>query len=74
MFVFTEEEDHFSQNPSNSIGDSNGDHDLARTVLEVGMLVHISVCLEASIFSVMNKSQIHHGMSRDMHLSLSPSH
>ncbi|KAE8022421.1 hypothetical protein FH972_008223 [Carpinus fangiana] len=30
-----EEEDNFSQNPSNSIGDSNGDHDLARTVLEV---------------------------------------
>jgi len=30
-----EEEDHFSQNPSNSIGDSNGDHDLARTVLEL---------------------------------------
>ncbi|XP_059449477.1 chloride conductance regulatory protein ICln [Corylus avellana] len=30
-----EEEDHFSQNPSNSIGHSNGDHDLARTVLEL---------------------------------------
>ncbi|KAF9668252.1 hypothetical protein SADUNF_Sadunf15G0109700 [Salix dunnii] len=26
----------FSQNPSSSIGHSNGDHDLARTVLEVG--------------------------------------
>ncbi|KAG6619821.1 hypothetical protein I3842_Q079000 [Carya illinoinensis] len=30
-----EEEGHFSQNPSNSIGHSNGDHDLARTVLEL---------------------------------------
>ncbi|XP_041002756.1 chloride conductance regulatory protein ICln isoform X1 [Juglans microcarpa x Juglans regia] len=30
-----EEEVHFSQNPSNSIGHSNGDHDLARTVLEL---------------------------------------
>ncbi|KAG6747409.1 hypothetical protein POTOM_049813 [Populus tomentosa] len=28
----------FSQNPSSSIGHSNGDHDLARTVLEVGWL------------------------------------
>lgn len=32
---------HFSQNPSSSIGHSNGGHDLARTVLEVllGVLV-----------------------------------
>lgn len=30
-----EEEDHFSQNPTSSIGHSNGDHDLARTVLEL---------------------------------------
>lgn len=30
-----EEEDLFSQNPTNSIGHSNGDHDLARTVLEL---------------------------------------
>ncbi|XP_062153693.1 chloride conductance regulatory protein ICln [Alnus glutinosa] len=30
-----EEEDQFSQNPTNSIGHSNGDHDLARTVLEL---------------------------------------
>ena len=41
MFVFPEEGDQFSQNPTNSIGHSNGDHDLARTVLEVGLLVHI---------------------------------
>lgn len=30
-----EEGDQFSQNPTNSIGHSNGDHDLARTVLEL---------------------------------------
>ncbi|KAI4332005.1 hypothetical protein L6164_016948 [Bauhinia variegata] len=30
-----DEEDYISQNPTNSIGQSNGDHDLARTVLEL---------------------------------------
>lgn len=38
--VFSEDEDSdwpLSQNPTNSIGQSNGDHDLARTVLEVGL-------------------------------------
>ncbi|KAB1208187.1 Chloride conductance regulatory protein ICln [Morella rubra] len=30
-----EEDVHFAQNPTNSIGHSNGDHDLARTVLEL---------------------------------------
>lgn len=37
-----EDEDHnwnLSENPTNPIGQSNGDHDLARTVLEVVLVV-----------------------------------
>ena len=73
MFVFSEEGDHFSQDPTNSIGHSNGDHDLARTVLEVGLLVHLLCCLGAPTFSaIWNNSHIHHCMSYDIHeLSLS---
>lgn len=48
----TEVEDsewNFSQNPSSSIGHSNGDHDLARTVLEVGWLMFILKCTLSTI-------------------------
>lgn len=55
MLGFTEEDVHFAQNPTNSIGHSNGDHDLARTVLEVGCQC-ILFCIGAPVFRVMSRS------------------
>jgi len=45
FFFLSEDEGYISHNPVNSIGQSNGNHDLARTILEVGCYsLSTSVC------------------------------